>query len=106
MVTTDLHSCPADDLLAVPKTDITTTEFTATAGSSVVAIHQDHIAFGVDEQSTELPARAVGGIRQGEALLDAYVEMFLFHREFLGELAGRLARIGGLEHNRTEVNPG
>ena len=71
VVTADLHAGARLDALAVAEADVAATEVAAAAGATVVAIHEDDVAVGVEEQRAEGAAGAVRGLGQGEALLDA-----------------------------------
>jgi hypothetical protein len=63
----------------VAQADIASAKLSASAWTSVVSVHQDDVALGIEEQGTELSTRTVACVREREALLDTDTDVFLFH---------------------------
>ena len=47
--------------------------------ATVVAVHQYHVALGVNQQGAEGAARAVGGLSESKALLNADGQVLVLH---------------------------
>ena len=76
----DFHSCARLHPHRVAEALFAAAERAAASGSTVVAIHEHHIAFRIDQERPELSPGAVRGFGKREALLDANTDVLLLHR--------------------------
>ena len=67
------------DVHGVAKAFLATAQPSTSSRSTVVTVHQHHVALGVNQQGAEGPAGAVGGLSEGKALLNADGQVLVLH---------------------------
>jgi NAD(P)-dependent dehydrogenase (short-subunit alcohol dehydrogenase family) len=100
VVATDLNSRAARNLLRIAQALIATAQLASAARSTVVAVHQDHVAFRVDQKCAKFSSWTVRGLGQSETLRHPNRYVFVLHGadtnvRDMDELAGKTAVVTG-----------
>ena len=79
VVASDLDARPGLDVHRVSEAFISSTQPTTASWATVVAVHQHHVALGVNQQGSKGSSGAVRGFSQRQALLDSNLQVLVLH---------------------------